>query len=196
MAVEKKQRITDKMDDQGNENEDEVSVVDEQETDNDDQSTDSENIDELDELVAAQATVKEYWDQILRLKAEIQNNQKRAQRDIQNAHSYSLKGFAESLLPIVDSMEMGMDASVAENSNVENIREGMELTMNMFNQVLEKHGLYQVNPVGEKFNPEEHQAISMLEDKEHESNTVITVMQKGYLLNGRLVRPAMVVVSK
>ncbi|MFA9419286.1 MAG: nucleotide exchange factor GrpE [Gammaproteobacteria bacterium] len=148
------------------------------------------------QLDQAQAIIKEYWEQILRLKAEIENNRKRSIRDIENAHKYALRNFSESLLPIVDSMEMAQKAAEAENASLESIIEGTELTMSMFIQVLEKHGLQQVDPVGEKFDPEQHQAISMVEDKNAESNTVVSVMQKGFMLNERLVRPAMVVVSK
>ena len=147
-------------------------------------------------LEQAQATIKEYWDQVMRLRAEIDNFRKRAERDVENAHKYALKNFTEALLPIIDSMEMGMTAAMAENATLESIRQGSELTMNMFMQVLEKQGLTQIDPVGDKFDPEQHQAISMVEDESAEPNTVIAVMQKGFLLNDRLVRPAMVIVAK
>ena len=148
------------------------------------------------QLEQAQVTIKDYWDQMMRLRAEMENNRKRAERDVENAHKYALKNFAEALLPVIDSMEMGMNAAEAENASLESIREGSELTMNMFVQVLEKQGLTQIDPLGDKFDPEQHQAISMVEDENAESNTVINVMQKGFLLNDRLVRPAMVVVAK
>ena len=148
------------------------------------------------QLEKAQQTIKDYWEQIMRLRAEIENNRKRAERDIENAHKYATRSLLENLLPIVDSMEMGQAAAQAENATLESIREGSSLTMNMFVQVLEKHGLKQINPLGEKFDPEKHQAISMTESADAESNTVVEVMQKGFLLNDRLVRPAMVVVAK
>jgi molecular chaperone GrpE len=148
------------------------------------------------QLDRAQATIKEYWEQILRLKAEIENNRKRSVRDVENAHKYAIRNFSESLLPIVDSMEMAQKAAEAENASLESIIEGTELTMSMFIQVLEKHGIQELDPIGEQFDPEQHQAISMVEDESVESNTVINVMQKGFMLNERLVRPAMVVVSK
>ncbi|MFV2032760.1 MAG: nucleotide exchange factor GrpE, partial [Gammaproteobacteria bacterium] len=135
-------------------------------------------------------------DQIMRLKAEIENNRKRAVRELENAHKYALRNFIEALLPIVDSMEMGQTAADAKNASLESIREGVDLTMNMFIQVMEKQGLVQIDPQGEKFDPDQHQAMSMVEDKKAESSTVIKVIQKGYLLNDRLVRPAMVVVAK
>ena len=148
------------------------------------------------QLEKAQDTIKDYWDQMMRLRAEIENNRKRAERDIENAHKYALKNFVENLLPIIDSMEMGQTAAAADNATLESIREGSALTRNMFIQVLEKNGLEEINPIGEKFDPERHQAISMIESEDAESNSVIEVMQKGFLLNDRLVRPAMVVVAK
>ena len=147
-------------------------------------------------LEQAQVTIKDYFDQIMRLRAEMENNRKRAERDVQNAHKYALKNFTEALLPIIDSMEMGMNAALAENATLESIHQGSELTMSMFVQVLQKQGLTAVDPLGEKFDPEQHQAISMVEDDKAESNSVIKVMQKGFMLNDRLVRPAMVVVAK
>ncbi len=148
------------------------------------------------QLAKAQDTIKDYWDQMMRLRAEIENNRKRAERDVENAHKYALKSFVENLLPVIDSMEMGQTAAAADNATLESIREGSELTVGMFVQVLEKNGLEQVDPLGEKFDPEQHQAISMVEDESAESNTVISVMQKGFLLNDRLIRPAMVVVAR
>ena len=102
-----------------------------------------------DQLLKAQATIKEYWDQVLRMRAEIENNRKRAERDVENAHKYALKGFVENLLPVIDSMEMGQAAATSDNATLESIREGSELTMNMFVQVLERSGLQQINPLGE-----------------------------------------------
>jgi len=148
------------------------------------------------QLVKAQVTIKDYWDQMMRLRAEIENNLKRAERDIENAHKYALKNFVENLLPVIDSMEMGQVAAGADNATLESIREGTALTISMFVQVLEKNGLQQIDPLGDKFDPERHQAISMIAAENAESNTVIEVMQKGFLLNDRLVRPAMVVVAK
>ena len=158
----------------------------------------SEDLEESPEQVLekAQVTIKDYFDQMMRLRAEMENNRKRAERDVQNAHKYALKNFTEALLPIIDSMEMGMNAASAENATLESIRQGSELTMNLFVQVLQKQGLTAVDPLGEKFDPEQHQAISMIDDDKAESNTVINVMQKGFMLNDRLVRPAMVVVAK
>lgn len=163
----------------------------------DDSDENEESQDDLAvELAKAQATIKDYWDQIMRLNAEIENNRKRAQRDVENAHKYAVSGFVESFLPVADSMELGLSATDGENANIDSIREGMRMTMDLFIQTMEKNGVVAVDPVGEKFNPEYHQAMSMQENEEAEPNTVLAVMQKGYVLNERLVRPAMVVVSK
>jgi len=148
------------------------------------------------QLERTQITVKDYWDQIMRLKAEMENNRKRAIRDVENAHKFALKNFTEALLPVIDSMDMGQHAATAENATLESIIEGTNMTTTMFVQILEKHGLERLNPVGEKFNPDQHQAISMIEDENVESNHIISVMQKGFSLNERLVRPAMVIVAK
>ncbi len=156
--------------------------------------TDAESVEA--QLAKAQETIKDYWDQMMRLRAEIDNNRKRAERDVENAHKYALKNFIENLLPVIDSMEMGMAAARAENATLESIREGSEMTMTMLLQLLEKQGLETIDPRGEKFDPEKHQAMSMIEVADAESNTVVEVMQKGFTLNDRLVRPAMVVVAK
>jgi molecular chaperone GrpE len=157
--------------------------------------------DETDEtieqqLAKAQATIKDYWEQMMRLRAEIENNRKRAERDVENAHKYALKNFVENLLPVIDSMEMGKTAATADNATLESILEGSALTVDMFVQVLQKNGLEQVDPLGDKFDPERHQAISMIDVEDAKSNTVVEVMQKGFLLNDRLIRPAMVVVAR
>ena len=134
-------------------------------------------------------------DAALRAQAEMENLRKRTSRDIENAHKYALDKFVNELLPIIDSLELGISA--AENAdNINDLREGMELTLKMFNTAMEKFGVIAVEPQGEKFNPEKHEAVTMQEIEGSESGTVVTVMQKGYELNGRLVRPAMVVVAK
>lgn len=172
-------------------------LVDEIETETSDSTETPESQQESQqELEEAQAKIKDYWDQIVRLNAEMDNHRKRSERDLENAHKYAVKNFAEALLPVTDSMEMGINASQAENATLESIKEGMDMTLSMFSQMLEKNGIEAINPVGEKFDPERHQAMSMQESADHEPNTVMVVMQKGYMLNGRLIRPAMVMVSK
>ena len=131
----------------------------------------------------------------LRAQAEMDNLRKRTARDIENAHKYALEKFVNELLPIMDSMELGMNAAESAE-NIDDLREGMALTLKMFNSAMEKFGVKVIDAQGEKFNPEKHEAVSMQEIEGSESGTVVSVMQKGYELNGRLVRPAMVIVAK
>ena len=146
-------------------------------------------------LAEAEAKAEENWDQLVRSKAEMENIRRRSERDLTNAHKYALEKFAQELLPVIDSMEMGVAAAQDESADVSKLREGSEMTLKMFETAIEKFGIKGVHPHGEPFNPEHHQAMSMIDSAEHAPNTVIDVMQKGYLLNERLVRPAMVVVS-
>ena len=148
------------------------------------------------QLAEAEAKAKEHWDQLLRVKAEQENLRRRHEREVENAHKYALERFAQDLLPVIDSLEMGAEAAVSEGATLEKVREGTELTLKMLLSTMERFGIQAVHPEGEPFNPEYHQAMSMLESPEHAANTVMNVMQKGYTLNERLIRPAMVVVSK
>ena len=134
-------------------------------------------------------------DRALRAQAEMENLRKRTTRDVENAHKYALDKFVNELLPIIDSLELGMAAAEGIDGNKE-LLEGMQLTLKMFLTALEKFGVNQLSPEGEKFNPEQHEAVSMQEVEGKDAGTVVTVMQKGYELNGRLVRPAMVMVAK
>ena len=134
-------------------------------------------------------------DTALRAQAEMENLRKRTTRDIENAHKYALEKIVNELLPIIDSLELGLSATESAE-NINDLHEGMVLTLKMINTVMEKFGVKTLEPQGEKFNPEQHEAVSMQEIDGSDSGTVVTVMQKGYELNGRLVRPAMVVVAK
>jgi molecular chaperone GrpE len=147
-------------------------------------------------LEDARGKADEHWDQCLRLQAELENTRKRAERDLASAHKFALERIAGELLPVRDSMEMGLQAAGAENGAVGKLREGMELTLQLLTRVLEKFEIREVNPVGEPFNPEFHQAMSIQERTDVAPNTVAVVVQKGYTLHGRLLRPAMVIVSK
>ena len=147
----------------------------------------------LEQLALAEKKAQENWEMLLRTKAEMENLRKRTEKDLENAHKYGMEKFVNEMLPVKDSMEMGL---AAEEASVESLHEGMKLTMNMFNSTFEKLGVKEVNPENEPFDPELHQAMTMQEVADVEANTVIAVMQKGYLLNDRLVRPAMVMVSK
>lgn len=146
-------------------------------------------------LAEAEKQAAEYKDQALRTLAEMENLRRRTNRDLENAHKYALEKFAQELLPVLDSLEMGVSAAQDENADVAKLREGTELTLKMFESTIDKFGIKSVHPHGEMFNPEQHQAMTMIDSPEHEPNTIIDVMQKGYLLNERLVRPAMVVVA-
>ena len=146
-------------------------------------------------LAEAEAKADDNWDQLVRVRAEMENIRRRSERDLVNAHKYALEKFAQELLPVIDSMEMGVAAAQDENADVSKLREGTEMTLKMFETAIDKFGIKGVHPHGETFNPEHHQAMTMIDSAEHEPNMIIDVMQKGYLLNERLVRPAMVVVS-
>ena len=148
------------------------------------------------QLEEAEAKAKENWDQLLRVKAEQENLRRRHEREVENAHKYALERFVQELLPVIDSLEMGAEAAASEGATLDKVREGTELTLKMLLSTIDKFGIQAVHPEGEPFNPEYHQAMSMLESPEHAANTVMNVMQKGYTLNERLIRPAMVVVSK
>ena len=175
------------------ENLDEKQATAEQETENESTASD-EHLQQ--QLAEAEAKAKEHWDQLLRVKAEQENLRRRHEREVQNAHKYALERFAQELLPVIDSLELGAEAAAGEGATMEKVREGTELTLKMLLSTIEKFGIQAVHPEGEPFNPEYHQAMSMLESPEHAANTVMNVMQKGYTLNERLIRPAMVVVSK
>ncbi len=147
-------------------------------------------------LSAAEAKAEENWDKAVRATAELENVRRRAARDLENAHKYALEKFLNDLLPIKDSLEMGLQAAQADDADVTKLREGSELILKMLADTLEKFGVEVLDPVGHDFDPEHHQAMTMLESPDHEPNTVVAVMQKGYKLNDRLVRPAMVAVAK
>lgn len=147
-----------------------------------------------DELAEARARAEENWEALLRTRAEMDNLRKRNARDLEQARKFALERFVKDLLPVVDSLEQGLQAA-REQDGVEKLVEGNELTLRMFTKVLSEHGVEQIDPQGEKFNPDLHEAMTMQPSKEHDPETVTMVLQKGYLLNGRLVRPARVVVA-
>jgi molecular chaperone GrpE len=153
----------------------------------------NESMESVDTELADKLAEREQ--EILRLHAEMDNLRKRVERDIDNARKFALERFVDGLLPVVDSLEMGVQASENPNATLEAIREGSQMTLNMFMQTLEKFGVTPVHPIGERFNPEHHQAISV-QPHEGPVDHVVGVMQKGFLLKDRLVRPALVVVSK
>lgn len=148
------------------------------------------------DLVQLQTELDVAKDQELRTQAEMQNLRRRAERDVENAHKYALDKFVGELLPVVDNLERAIQAMDDNNDDIKVLSEGIELTLKSFQDVLARFKVEAVDPKGEVFNPEFHQAVTMLEMPDQAPNTVIDVFQKGYTLNGRLVRPAMVVVVK
>lgn len=140
-------------------------------------------------LTEAEEKATQNWDRALRMQAEMDNVQRRVERDMANAHKYALEKFVMELLPVVDNLERALEHT-SEDS------EGISLTLKTLVSAMEKFGVEQVNPISEAFNPEFHQAVATQEDPKVKAGMVLNVMQKGYLLNGRLVRPALVVVSK
>jgi molecular chaperone GrpE len=146
-------------------------------------------------LEDARAKADESRDQLLRARAEMENLKRRQANELEKAHKYALDGFVRELLQVRDSLELGHNAALDESANVEKLREGTELTLKLLGDVMGKFGVEQIDPQGEPFNPEFHQAINTQPRDDVPPNTIVTVIQRGYLLNGRLVRPAMVIVS-
>lgn len=150
-------------------------------------------------LLELEAQLKLQQEAVLRAKAEESNIKRRAENEIANARKFALERFVGDLLPVLDSLELGLGLDISASENNEQLKayqEGFELTLNMFESVLGRHQVEKIEPLGEPFDPAFHQAMSMQESHTAEPNTVLAVMQKGYKLSGRLVRPAMVVVSK
>ncbi|MEF8834320.1 MAG: nucleotide exchange factor GrpE [Halofilum sp. (in: g-proteobacteria)] len=148
------------------------------------------------ELEQAEARADENWQQVLRTEAEKDNIRKRAQKDVDSARKQAVEKMANELLGVRDSLELGVDAAQQENADIAKVREGTELTLRMLAQAMEKFSIVEIDPLGEKFDPDFHQAMSMQEVEGYESNTVYQVMQKGYCLEDRLLRPALVMVAK
>lgn len=144
----------------------------------------------------AEAKADQNWQQVLAAKAELDNARKRCERDVEKARKFGAEKLVGELLPVIDSMQRGLEGIDKENEAFISMVEGMQLTMDMLVKVLEKHGVTQLNPIGETFNPDQHEAMSMQEDPSAPANTVLQVLQPGYILNERLVRAAMVIVSK
>ncbi len=144
-------------------------------------------------LADAEKKAQENWELYMRSQAELENTKRRAEKNIENAHKFGLEKFSLELLAVKDSLELGLSA---EDADLAKLREGTELTLKMLTQVMEKFSIMEVDSLGQDFDPNLHQAMSMQESAEHKPNTVIAVMQKGYKLNDRLLRPAMVMVSK
>lgn len=163
----------------------------------------SEDVDAIEHIARLEAELAEANDKIegqkesvVRAAAEVENIRRRAAQDVEKAHKFALEKFANELLPVIDNLDRAVEFADKENEAIKPVLEGVELTLKSFTDALAKFNVETVNPEGEKFNAEFHQAMSMQPSEEVEPNTVIAVMQKGYTLNGRLLRPAMVMVSK
>ncbi len=147
-------------------------------------------------LALAEQKIKDQQDSVIRAKAEMENVRRRATQDVEKAHKFALDKFADGLLPVIDSMEMAISHADQEDEALKPMIEGVELTLKSMLATVEKFGLKPIDPKDEVFDPEKHQAMSMQAVEGVPANQVIAVMQKGYELNGRLIRPAMVMVSK
>lgn len=152
-----------------------------------DQAADAESV-----LADVQAKADENWERYVRASAETENVRKRATRDVENAHKFALERFGKELLGVRDSLEMGL---AAEGASIESLLEGSNATLKLLGTTMERFGIVEVDPEGEPFDPEFHEAISMQPSEQVEPGSVLTVVQKGYTLNGRLLRPAMVIVA-
>ncbi len=188
---------------------DEVTDANETEVAEDDAPEEAPALDLEAQLVAANETIEALKDQALRGQAEAENVRRRASRDVENAHKYALEKFAGKLLPVLDGLEKAIEVSVVDDSTADVsaadagvnqagtvLIEGVELSLKLFLGVLSQAGIDQIDPLGEPFDPQYHEAIAILENPAAEPNSVLEVMQKGYALNGRLIRAAKVVVSK
>jgi len=154
---------------------------------------------DIDDLVkeAVEAALAEQKDTVLRAQAEVQNMRRRCEADVEKAHKFALEKFSTELLTVIDNLERALESAPdTEADNIRAIREGVELTLKGFLETCEKFNIRQMDPEGEPFDPQMHQAMSMVPNPDVESNTVVAVVQKGYLLNDRVIRPAMVMVSK
>ena len=143
-------------------------------------------------LRQAELTAQEHHDAWLRAKADAENIRKRGQTEVANAHKYAVESFSSELLAVKDSLEAALNV---ENTTLENLKSGVELTLKQLISAFEKYNIAEINPMGEKFDPHQHQAMSMIESEET-PNSVIGVMQKGYKLNDRILRPALVMIAK
>jgi molecular chaperone GrpE len=150
---------------------------------------------QLEQLLAqAEAKAQENWNSYLRAVADLENIRKRAQRDVESAHKYGLERFAQELIGVKDSLEMGLEAG--DKADARTLLAGKEATLQLLARAFEKFNIKEINPVGAPFDPSQHEAIAVQESATAEPNSVLQVIQKGYTLNGRLLRPARVIVTK
>lgn len=150
--------------------------------------------DGAEDLDSEKARADENWDKYLRAAAELENVRKRAARDVENAHKFALERFSSDLLAVCDSLEMAL--TTGEEADIKSLREGNESTLKLLASVMQRFGVEELDPAGEPFDPERHEAMTMQPSETAEPGSVLSVFQKGYALNGRLLRPARVVVAK
>ncbi|MBW3566695.1 MAG: nucleotide exchange factor GrpE, partial [Proteobacteria bacterium] len=148
------------------------------------------------ELEAVREKAEDNWNQYLRAVAELENTRKRALRDVEQARKFAIERFAADLLPVKDSLEMGLNAASDATDKADALVEGTEMTLKQLAQVFEKFGITEIDPKGERFDPEQHEAMAAQPSAEAEPDTVLTVVQKGYMLNGRMLRAARVLVAR
>jgi len=162
-------------------------------------NTESENIEdsekELSEIEILQKKHDENYDALLRATAEIENIKKRSQKEVENAYKYSTESILQEIIPIYDSLSLSCNLS-DEKITKEQLDQGNKLLLSMFQKIFEKNNIEEINPQGESFNPEFHQAISTIENNNEENDKITEVVQKGYLLNNRVIKPALVIVIK
>lgn len=158
------------------------------------EATESSRLNDLEQELAQ--VKKRLAEADIRAAAEVQNMRKRAERDVENARKFALEKFAGDLLAVADNLERGLDVLPKDDENLTAVREGMQLTLKSLLDTFERYKLEQINPLGEPFNPEHHEAMTMVPNPDLEPNSVMDVLEKGYQLNGRLIRPARVIVSK
>jgi molecular chaperone GrpE len=157
------------------------------------QTAENGSADEQATLEELRAKADENWDMYLSAAAEIENVRKRAARDVEHARKFALESFAKEMLAVRDSFELGIDA--ADTADADSLVEGSKATLKLLSSALERFGINELDPVGEPFDPEQHEAMSMQPSADAEPGSVLMVVQKGYSLNGRLLRPAMVIVA-
>ncbi|MDA7748584.1 nucleotide exchange factor GrpE [Gammaproteobacteria bacterium] len=154
-----------------------------------------EEVVELSELEILQKKHDEHYDGLLRAKAEVENIKKRSSKEVENAYKYSIESILQEIIPIYDSLSLSCKLS-SEKTTKEQLEEGNKLLLSMFKQILEKNNIKEIDPEGEVFDPDHHQAISTIEDKKKKNDAIAEVVQKGYVLNGRVIKPALVIVIK
>ena len=162
---------------------------------NDDDSVEPGEVDDEDSA-SLETRVEELKEELIRSQADLQNARRRAERDVVNAHKYAVEKFVKDLLAVLDSMDRALELAETTEGFDMAMLEGTQMTYKLLIDTAGRHGVEPINPVGEAFDPQEHQAMGMVESADHEPNTVMAVVQKGYKLEGRVIRAAMVMVTR